>query len=86
LLNKYHKVTLTAKDDILIARGPKLENKLYRLSFALATAPTSDTEPELAYFTTNIQKLPWEILHWHFGHISYSGLEKLVHLDLVNGI
>jgi hypothetical protein len=43
-------------------------------------------EPEPACFTTNIQKLPWEILHQHFRHISYSGLEKLVHLDLVDGI
>jgi hypothetical protein len=86
LLNKYHKVTLTAEDDVPIARGPKLGNKLYHLSFALATTPPSDTEPEPACFTTNIQKLPWEILHRCFRHISYSGLEKLVRLDLVDGI
>jgi hypothetical protein len=86
LAQQISQVTLTAEDDIPIARGPKLGNKLYHLSFTLATAPPSDTEPEPACFTTNIQKLPWEILHWHFGHISYSGLEKLVHLDLINGI
>jgi hypothetical protein len=52
----------------------------------LAPAPPPESEQEPACFTTTTQKLPWEILHWHFGHISYSGLEKLVHLDLIDGI
>ena len=85
-LNKYHKVTLITEDDVPIARGPKIANKLYRLSFALAPAPPPDSKPEPACFTSSIEKLPWETLHRRFGHISYSGLEKLVRLDLVDGI
>ena len=83
-LNKYHKVTLTTEDDILIVQGPKIANKLYHLSFVLAPAPPADLEPEPACFEATVQALPWEILHQHFGHISYSGLEKLVQLDLVD--
>ena len=56
-LNKYHKVTLTLEDDILIAQGPKIANKLYHLSFALASAPPADSEPEPACFETRVQML-----------------------------
>ena len=46
--------------------------------------PPADSELEVACFETRVQALPWEILHQHFGHISYSGLEKLVQLDLID--
>ena len=85
-LVKYWKMTLTTEDNVPIARGPKISNKLYWLSFALASAPPSGFKPEATCFTTNIETIPWEILHKRFGHISYSGLEKLVRLDLIDGI
>ena len=50
----------------------------------LAPAPPADSELEPACFEATVQVLPWEILHQHFGHISYSGLEKLTQLDLVD--
>ena len=86
VLVKYQKMTLTTEDNVPIARAPKISNKLYRLSFVLASVPPSGFEPEATCFTTNIETIPWEILHRCFRHVSYSGLEKLVHLDLINGI
>ena len=62
-LVKYRKMTLTTEDNILIARGPKISNKLYWLSFVLASVPPSGFEPEATCFTTNIEMIPWEILH-----------------------
>ena len=79
-------MTLTTENDVPIVRGPKISNKLYRLSFALAYTPPSGFKPEATCFTTNIKTIPWEILHRCFGHVSYSGLEKLVCLDLIDGI
>jgi len=87
---KDHEVTLN-ENGITIARGNRRNSKLYKISFALAPASSSsspeESEPieDLICFSVRLS-VPWEVWHKRFGHIAYSGLEKLLRLSLVDGL
>jgi len=86
-----HQVVLTMnkttqKAGIPIARGPKINSRLYRILFTLAPSPDSQSIEDVLCFSTTKTLVPWEVWHRRFGHISYSSLEKLAHSDLVVGL
>jgi len=70
IMIKHGKLSLLTKDDITVARGTRLSNRLYQMSFVLAHA-LHDTD-----FTFHVViRLPsWADWHCRFGHVSYSGL------------
>ena len=85
---KDHQVILTTdkttqKVGTPIAKGPKINRKLYRIPFKLAPSPDLQSIRDILCFSTRKAPIPWEIWHHRFGHIVYSGLENLKHLDLV---
>jgi len=74
---------LHTNKDVAIARGDKLSNKLYKMSFKLVPKP-----PPNDYkfsFNANISALSWEIWHKRFGHVGYLGLQKLMDKSMVDG-
>jgi hypothetical protein len=76
------KITLHVPDGTTIVYGIQLSNHLYQISFTLMLAPTT-IELSLAAMTS----MPsWEIWHQQFGHVRYSGLQKLLDKHLVNGL
>ena len=78
-------VTLNSDRDTTIMKGDRRNSKLYRITFNIASPPDENPIPDLICFSARMS-IPWEIQHKHFGHIAYSGLEKLVCLDLVDGL
>ena len=68
--------------DVAIARGVKLSNKLYRIRFKLVPMPMPNDYK--FSFNVNTSALSWEIWHRCFGHVRYSGLQKLLDKLLVN--
>src|SRR5947208_17130001 len=75
-------MTLCIQDGTPVMQGIHLSNCLYQMSFTLAPAPTA-TELSL----TALMSTPsWEMWHRQFGHIRYSGLQKLLDKHLVNGL
>ena len=78
------KLTLTAKSRSHIAQGPRIANNLYKLRFTLKRPVQVENKRTNHIFTT--QEMPsWETWHRHFGHIGYTGLQKMYQLGLVNG-
>jgi len=83
-------VTLNSNKNTMIAKGHRKDSKLYRIRFAIAPPsliPDDDKNiiSDLICFSAQ-PSISWEIWHKHFGHITYSGLEKLGHLSLVDGL
>ena len=64
-----------------IARGRKIAKKLYHMDFTL-TSPTDAEETYNAHSSTP----SWETWHKRFGHVGYSGLQKLLENELVEGL
>jgi len=77
----YSEVILTTKDGTAIAKGEKLQNNLYRIILKLASNPMA----EVVCFSANTFPIPWKTWHRRFGHVSYSGLQNLLRLNLVDG-
>jgi len=69
--------------DVAIARGDKLSNKLYKMSFKLVPKPPPNNYK--FSFNTNTSALSWEIWHRQFSHVRYSGLQKLMDKSMVDG-
>jgi len=79
-------VTLNSDRNTMIAKGNRRDSKLYRIKFTIASPPPDENPiPDLICFTAQLT-IPWEIWHKRFGHIAYSGLEKLMRLSLVDGL
>ena len=88
---KDHQVVLTMnktaqKAGTPIAKGLKINSKLYRIPFKLAPSPDSQSIKDILCFSTTKPSTPWEVWHRRFGHIAYSGLKMLARLDLVEGL
>ena len=79
-----HQVVLK-NEGTMITRGDKINYRLYRLSFKLGSPPDSLFIPNVICLSASSMSTPWEVWHRQFRHIAYSGLEKLLRLDLVNG-
>jgi hypothetical protein len=78
-------ITLVTKDGKRIATGTKVENHLYKMNIStkhkLSTMKPSDN---LTFVGQNTP-LNWETWHRRFGHVGYSGLQKLFDNKLVEG-
>ena len=74
---KYGKLELLTKENIVIARGIRLTNNLYKISFQLLKAPVNTDFAFLACKDT----ISWEDWHKNFGHVSYSSLQSLKKLS-----
>jgi len=87
---KDKEVTLNLDKNTTIARGHRKDSKLYRIKFAIVPPPhipntDKDIMTDLVCLSMRLS-IPWEIWHKQFGHIAYSGLKKLAHLSLVEGM
>jgi len=75
-------LSLLTKDRKPVARGAKVRNNLYKMTFKHA--------PETAHsdcaFNAASPSWTWETWHRRFGHIGYSGIKKLLDNQLVNGL
>jgi len=81
-LEENGKLTLVTKEGQSIARGIRLSNRLYQMTFMLAPAPLLNN----ISFNMLTTAPSWEIWHKHFGHVGYSGLQKLFEKYLVDGL
>jgi len=83
-------VTLNSNKNTTIAKGHRKDSKLYKIRFAIAPPPLiTDNDKNIISDLICFSARPlisWEIWHKCFGHIAYSGLEKLGRLSLVNGL
>ena len=79
-------IILITKDGKSIACC-KISNNLYRMKLTIrkpgSLIAKSMTVTPQSYLTSEPAQ-SWETWHKHFGHISYSGLQKLLNLKLVN--
>jgi hypothetical protein len=76
------KLMLTTKSGNRITEGPCIANNLYNLRFTLRSPTQNKIKDHI--FTT--QEIPsWETWHRRFGHIGYTGLQKIHELGLVDG-
>ena len=68
------KLMLTAKSRSHVAQGPHIANNLYNLRFTLRR-PMQNRTSDHAFAT---QETPsWEAWHKRYGHISYTGLQRM---------
>jgi len=80
ILIKYGKITLLTKDSIAVARGIRLTNRLYQMSFVLSrTAADSNFAFHMHRFAPT-----WEVWHLYFRHVSYTYLQLLYNKCLVD--
>jgi hypothetical protein len=75
------KISLYTNERTPIARGQKIAKKLYHMDFTLA----NPDDAQKTYLSHNSAS-SWEIWHRHFGHVGYSGLQKLLENKLVEGL
>ena len=81
-------IILITKDGKSIAKCVKVTNNLYRIKLTIRKPGSSTTKSAIVMPQTYLTSEPtqsWETWHKRFGHISYSGLQKLLNLKLVNG-
>ena len=81
-------ITLITKDGRHVAHGIKVENNLYKMKVSIRKpgaicSKTVTCTPQTFQATEPSQS--WEIWHKRYGHIGYSGLQRLLDLHLVDG-
>ena len=71
-----NQLILISKDGKNIAKGNKISNNLYKMNLKPQNLERGGltTQPESYVNTEPAQS--WEIWHWHFGHVGYTGLNK----------
>jgi len=79
-------VILNSNKDTTIVKGTRKDSKLYKIKFTIAPKPSNKKPIDDLICLTARLAVPWETWHKRFGHIAYSGLEKLVCLGLVDGL
>ena len=81
-------LTLIIKDGKHVARGTKIENNLYKMK--VSARKPSATHSKFTTCTQTFQATEptqnWETWYKQYGHIGYSGLQKLLDLNLVDGL
>ena len=75
-------LSLLTKDKKPVARGAKISNDLYRMSFKHVPPKTHS---DYAFSAANPLQ-SWETWHRCFGHVGYSGIKKLLDNQLVEGL
>jgi hypothetical protein len=81
-------ITLTTKDGKRVGHGRKVGNHLYKMDMTVRKAtskPTKDYTVSPQTFMSKQPALSWETWHQRFGHISYTGLQKLLDNEMVDG-
>ena len=79
-------LTLIERDGEHIAIGTKTQNNLYIMKLT-THYPKKNMQPtaKSCRFANAANAPSWETWHWRFGHISYSGLQQLLDMNLVTG-
>jgi hypothetical protein len=81
-------ITLTTKDGKRIGHSKKISNHLYKMDMTICKATSKLPKDYAASPHAFISKQPalsWEMWHRRFGHIGYTGLQKLLDKKMVNG-
>jgi len=73
---------LLTKDEQPVARGVKLHNNLYKMTFKHVPNTTHSDYT----FSAASPSQSWETWHRRFGHVRYSGIKKLLDNQLVDGL
>ncbi len=77
---------LITKGGITITVAKRIENNLYKIQVGVREMATKlHTQDKYETFTTTKSFPSWETWHKRFGHVSYSGLQKLWEKNLVYG-
>ena len=80
-------IILENKEHTVIATGTKISNHLYKMKFEtrLPSAKSFVKSTEHLFNITEPTQ-SWETWHKRFGHISYTGLQKLLDNSMVDGL
>jgi len=84
-VGKQGKLNLIAQHGTCIAQGYKITNNLYKLCLYIPACKNSIQDHVEHTFATAPSPPNWETWHQRFGHISYSRLQQMHDLDLVEG-
>lgn len=80
-----HGHLVLTKDKRIAAIGWKITNNLYQLNVTVHKLKVNKNVPQVVCAIN--EKWPtWEMWHYHYGHISYNGLQKLYKNDMVDAI
>ena len=82
-------IILENKQGNIVAIGSKMDNNLYQLKLKprIPTKILPNKSPNTLYsFQTTGETQDWDTWHRRYGHIGYSGLQKLFDLKMVNGL
>ena len=83
------KIVLEDKNGNPVTTGLKINNHLYCLNLVTRKPRgnlPNDRSENLRVFKSTEETQNWETWHRQFGHIGYSGLQKLVDLKMVDGL
>ena len=80
-------LTLITKDGTTITKGNKIDNNLYKMKVTTrqTIVPNTKTLANPQTFAATEPAHSWETWHRRYGHVSYSGLQKLLDKKLVEG-
>ena len=79
---------LITKDGEPVARGTKIQNNLYKMKVSIRKPSASCSKKTVLTpqtFQATEPSQSWETWHKRYGHVGYSGLQKLLDLNLVDG-
>jgi GAG-pre-integrase domain/Zinc knuckle len=75
---------LITKDGMPVAQGTKIRNHLYRMKMVIKpTTRCNKIQSHQTFIRTMLRM--WEVWHRHFGHVGYTGLQKLLDRKMVDG-
>jgi hypothetical protein len=79
---------LITRDGQCVGHGRKVSNHLYKMDMTVrhvTSTPTRDVTVNPQTFVGREPAMKWETWHRRFGHIGYTGLQKLLDEKLVDG-
>src|SRR5215471_14921111 len=79
------KLILVSKNGEQVAQGRKLNNFLYQMQIATKKPYISSSDDGSQTFFAGSNAQDWETWHKWFGHVGYSGLQKLLRNNMVTG-
>ena len=77
-------LTLVTKDGKHVANGKKLDKHLYKMDVSVKRSPSTSACDET--FNNQVTPLSWETWHRRYGHVGYTGLQKLLDGNMVEGL
>ena len=80
------KLLLITWNDEHVTQGTKIANNLYKLDVSIQQPPNNNESSQTPHvLNTSEHAQSWETWHKCYGHIGYTGLQKLLDNKLVNG-